>query len=68
MYLENQFKTFNVWSEEDILHVFLTCPPKKYDQFSKTIKYVQKLLGVNFTMEYDKNQIYFQLNDFNAFL
>ena len=67
MYQENQFRAFNIWRDGDILHVFLTCSPKKYAQFSKTIKYVKGLLGLNFDMEYDENQIYFQLTDFDEY-
>ena len=67
MYQENQFRTFNIWRDGDILHIFLTCPSKKYNQFSKTIKYVKGILGLNFDMEYDENQIYFQLTDFDEY-
>ena len=67
MYQENQFRTFNIWRDGDILHIFLTCPFKKYNQFSKTIKYVKGILGLNFDIEYDENQIYFQLTDFDEY-
>ena len=67
MYYENQFKTFNVWRDADILHVFLSVDQKKYNQFSETIQYVKKILGLNFSTEYDGNQIYFQLTDFNEY-
>ncbi len=67
MYQENRFRTFNIWRDGDILHIFLTCPSKKYNQFSKTIKYVKRILGLNFDMEYDENQIYFQLTDFDEY-
>ncbi len=67
MYQENQFRTFNIWRDGDILHIFLTCPSKKYNQFSKTIKYVKGILGLNFDIEYDENQIYFQLTDFDEY-
>ena len=67
MYQENQFRTFNIWRDGDILHIFLTCPSKKYNQFSKTIQYVKGILGLNFDMEYDENQIYFQLTDFDEY-
>ena len=67
MYQENQFRTFNIWRDGDILHIFLTCPSKKYNQFSKTIKYVKGILGLNFDIEYDESQIYFQLTDFDEY-
>ena len=67
MYQENQFRTFNVWRDEDVLHIFLTCPPKKYLQFTETIEYVKGILGLNFDIEYDGNQIYFQLSDFDEY-
>lgn len=67
MYQENQFRTFNIWRDGDILHIFLSCPSKKYNQFSKTIKYVKGILGLNFDIEYDENQIYFQLTDFDEY-
>lgn len=67
MYQENQFRTFNLWRNGDILHIFLTCPPKKHEQFSKTIKYVKGILGLNFDIDYDGNQIYFQLSDFDEY-
>ena len=67
MYQENQFRTFNIWRDSDIIHVFLTCSPKKYKQFSKTIQYVKGILGLNFDMDYDENQIYFQLSDFDEY-
>ena len=67
MYQENQFRTFNIWRDGDVLHIFLTCPSKKYNQFSKTIQYVKGILGLNFDIEYDENQIYFQLTDFDEY-
>ena len=67
MYQENQFRTFNIWRDGDILHIFLICPSKKYNQFSKTIQYVKGILGLNFDIEYDESQIYFQLTDFDEY-
>lgn len=67
MYQENQFRTFNVWRDEDVLHIFLTCPPKKYLQFTKTIEYVKGILGLNFDIDYDGDQIYFTLSDFDEY-
>ena len=67
MYKEDVYRTFNIWRDSDIIHIFLTCPPKKYEQFSKTIKYVKGILGLNFDIEYDENQIYFQLTDFDEY-
>ena len=67
MYQENQFRTFNIWRDVDIIHVFLSVPPKKYNQFTETIEYVKKILGLNFQIEYDENQIYFQLTDFDEY-
>ena len=67
MYQENQFRTFNIWRDGDILHIFLICPSKKYTQFSKTIQYVKGILGLNFDIEYDESQIYFQLTDFDEY-
>ena len=67
MYQENQFRTFNIWRDGDILHIFLTCSLKKYNQFRKTIDYVKKALFMTFDYEYDGNQIYFQLNDFDEY-
>ena len=65
MYQENQFRTFNIWRDGDVLHVFITAPnQKKYNQFSQTIDYVKGILGMNFTYEYDGTQIYFPLGDF----
>ena len=67
MYQENQFRTFNIWRDVDMLHVFLSVPSKKYNQFTETIEYVKKILGLNFQIEYDENQIYFQLTDFDEY-
>ena len=67
MYKENQFRTFNIWRDGDLLHVFLTCPSKKYMQFSKTIAYVKGILGLNFDMDYDDEQFYFVLGDFDEY-
>ena len=67
MYQENQFRTFNIWRDGDIIHIFLTCSPKKYNQFSKTIQYVKGILGFNFDIDYDGNQIYFTMTDFNEY-
>ena len=44
MYQENQFRTFNIWRDGDILHVFLTVPAKKYEQYKETIDYVKSIL------------------------
>lgn len=67
MYQENQFKTFNIWRDGELIHIFLTCSLKKYNQFRKTIDYVKKALFMTFDYEYDGNQIYFQLNDFDEY-
>lgn len=68
MYEENQFKIFNLWRDGDILHIFITArSQKKYEQFTKTIRYVNGILGLNFTYEYDGSQIYFQLSDSNEY-
>ena len=67
MYQENQFRTFNVWRDGDLLHIFLTCSPKKHNQFSKTIQYVKGILGLNFDTDYDGNQIYFIMGDFDEY-
>ena len=67
MYQENQFRTFNIWRDGDILHIFLTCPPKKHEKFSQTIEYVKRILGLNFDIDYDDGQIYFPLTDFNEY-
>ena len=67
MYQENQFRTFNIWRDNEIIHIFLTCPLKKYEQFSKTIKYVKGILGLNFDTDYDGNQIYFIMGDFDEY-
>ena len=65
MYYENVNRTFNIWRDNDILHVFITVPSNKYNQFSKTIDFVKKVLCMSFTYEYDGTQIYFRLGDFN---
>ena len=67
MYQENQFRTFNIWRDGDLLHIFLTVPPKKYNQYSKTIEYVKRILGLNFEMDFDNNQFYFLLSDFDEY-
>ena len=67
MYQENQFRTFNIWRDGDLLHIFLTVPQKKYEQYRKTVEYVQKILGLSFNMDYDGNQFYFLLSDFNEY-
>ena len=67
MYQENQFRTFNIWRDGDLLHIFLTVPPKKYNQYSKTIEYVKRILGLNFEMDFDDNQFYFLLGDFDEY-
>ena len=67
MYYENVNRTINLWRDSDILHVFITVPTKKHNQFSKTIDYVKQILGFNFDYEYDGTQIYFTLDDFDEF-
>ncbi len=67
MYQENQFRTFNFWRDGDILHIFLTVPPNKEKQYNKTIKYVKKVLGLNFDLSLENNQFYFILSDFNEY-
>ena len=67
MYQENQFRTLNIWRDGELIHIFLTCPIKKYNQFRKTIDYVKKALFMTFDYEYDGNQIYFQLDDFDEY-
>ena len=66
MYYENANKLTNIWRDGDIIHVFVTVySEKQYRQFSKTIDYVKRILGLNFDYEYDGQEIYFPLSDFN---
>ena len=68
MYYENVNRTINVWRDGDVLHVFITAPnQKKYNQFNQTIEYVKRILGLNFDTEYDGNQIYFIMTDFDEY-
>ena len=67
MYKENQFRTFNIWRDGDILHVFITVPVKKYEQYKKTIEYVKRILGMNFDLDFDDDQFYFVLGDFDEY-
>ena len=67
MYKENQFRTFNIWRDGDILHVFITVPVKKYEQYKKTIDYVKNILGMNFDLDFDDEQFYFTLGDFDEY-
>ena len=67
MYKENQFRTFNIWRDGDILHVFITVPVKKYKQYKKTIEYVKRILGMNFDLDFDDEQFYFTLGDFDEY-
>ena len=67
MYKENVYRTFNIWRDGDILHVFLTVPAKKYEQYKKTIEHVKRILGLNFEMDFDNNQFYFLLSDFDEY-
>ena len=64
MYYEDVNRTFNIWRDADIIHVFVSVPEKKYFQYALTIRYVKKILGLNFSHEFDGVQIYFQLSDF----
>ena len=66
MYYENVNKLINIWRDGDIIHVFVTVySEKQYRQFSKTIDYVKRILGLNFDYEYDGKEIYFPLDDFD---
>ena len=66
MYYENVNKLINIWRDGDIIHVFVTVySEKQYRQFSKTIDYVKRILCLNFDYEYDGQEIYFPLSDFN---
>ena len=64
MYQENQCRTFNIWRDGDLLHIFLTVPSKKYNQYNKTIEHVKRILGLNFEVDFDNDQFYFTLNLF----
>ena len=68
MYYENVHKTINIWRDGDLIHVFITAQTQeKYNQFSKTIDYVKKILGLTFNLEYDGSQFYFVLSDFEEY-
>ena len=67
MYQENVYRTFNIWRDGDLLHIFLTVPNKKYEQYKKTIDYVKKILGLTFDVDFENNQFYFLLSDFNEY-
>ena len=67
MYKENVYRTFNVWRDEDVLHVFLTVPPKKHEQYKKTIDYVKSILNLDFELDFDDDQFYFKLADFDEY-
>ena len=67
MYQENQCRTFNIWRDGDLLHIFLTVPEKKYNQYNKTIEHVKRILGLNFEVDFDNDQFYFTLTDFREY-
>ena len=67
MYQENRFKTFNIWRDGDLLHIFLTVPSKKYNQYLQTIEFVKQTLRLDFELEFDDNQFYFVLTDFDEY-
>lgn len=67
MYKENVYRTFNIWRDGDILHVFITVPVKKYEQYKKTINYVKSILAMNFDLHFDDDQFYFALGDFDEY-
>ena len=67
MYKENVYRTFNIWRDGDILHVFITVPVIKYEQYKKTIDYVKSILGMNFDLDFDDDQFYFTLGDFDEY-
>lgn len=67
MYQENVYRTFNLWRDGDLLHIFLTVPKKKYNQYKNTIDYVKKILGLSFDMDFENNQFYFLLSDFDEY-
>ena len=67
MYKENVYRTFNIWRDGDILHIFLTVPRKKYEQYKKTIDYVKSILGMCFDLDFDNDQFYFVLGDFDEY-
>ena len=67
MYQENVYRTFNIWRDGDLLHIFLTVPNKKYNQYKDTIDYVKKILGLSFDMDFENNQFYFLLSDFDEY-
>ena len=67
MYQENVYRTFNIWRDGDLLHIFLTVPNKKYNQYKDTIDYVKKILGLTFDVDFENNQFYFLLSDFNEY-
>ena len=67
MYQENQFRNFNIWRDGDLLHIFLTVPSKKYNQYLQTIEFVKQTLRLDFELEFDDNQFYFVLTDFDEY-
>lgn len=67
MYKENQFKSFNIWRDGDLLHIFLNVPPKKYVQYLQTINYVKKVLRLDFDLDFDDDQFYFVLTNFEDY-
>ena len=67
MYKENVYRTFNIWRDGDILHIFLSVPSKKYEQYKKTIDYVKRILCMNFDLDFDDDQFYFVLGDFDEY-
>lgn len=65
-YYENSRRTINVWDDGDCLHIFINVYAKwQYEKAVQKIAYIKRILGLNFTHEYDGTQIYFTLADYD---
>ena len=67
MYKENVYRTFNFWRDGDIFHIFLTVPRNRYKQYVKTIDFVKGILRLDFEMDFDDDQLYFTMGDFDEY-
>lgn len=68
MYYENQYKLINIWRDNELIHVFVTAnTQEKYAKYFIILQKLNRELQLNVDFDYDGNQIYFVLDNFEDY-
>ena len=67
MYKENQNKFINIIPDGDLIHVFVTAPSQRKERIEKELIAIFKGLYLSIELDYDDEQFYFVLTNYEDY-